>query len=133
MSERLLKTARTNEASVTHEVRELGDTHITADTSVSESSTEAIITDSEPEREGESDTSPLTGDTAETIVKFTQLCSKFPPTALLNFACDWLALDRDISFVRLTSPTRDVISLSRANHHKQSSRELWAGICCKAG
>ena len=23
-----------------------------------------------------------------TIVKFTQLCSKFPPTALLNFACD---------------------------------------------
>ena len=38
------------------------------------------------------------------IVKFTQLCSKFPPTALLNFACDWLALDRDISFGRLTSP-----------------------------
>ena len=24
----------------------------------------------------------------ETIVKFTQLCSKFPPTALLNFARD---------------------------------------------
>ena len=23
-----------------------------------------------------------------TIVKITQLCSKFPPTALLNFACD---------------------------------------------
>ena len=23
-----------------------------------------------------------------TIVKFTQLCSKFPPTAFLNFACD---------------------------------------------
>ena len=22
------------------------------------------------------------------IVRFTQLCSKFPPTALLNFACD---------------------------------------------
>ena len=38
------------------------------------------------------------------IVKFTQLCSKFPPTALSNFACDWLALDRDISFGRLTSP-----------------------------
>ena len=38
------------------------------------------------------------------IVKFTQFCSKFPPTALLNFACDWLALDRDISFGRLTSP-----------------------------
>ena len=38
------------------------------------------------------------------IVKFTQLCSKSPPTALLNFACDWLALDRDISFGRLTSP-----------------------------
>ena len=39
-----------------------------------------------------------------TIVKFTQLCSKSPPTALSNFACDWLALDRDISFGRLTSP-----------------------------
>ena len=39
-----------------------------------------------------------------TIVKFTQLCSKFLPTALLNFACYWLALDRDISFGRLTSP-----------------------------
>ena len=38
------------------------------------------------------------------IVKFTQLYSKFPPTALLNFACDWLALDRDISFGQLTSP-----------------------------
>ena len=38
-----------------------------------------------------------------TIVKFIQLCSKFPPTALLNFACDWLALDRDISFGWLTS------------------------------
>ena len=38
-----------------------------------------------------------------TIVKFTQLCSKFLPTALLNFACDWLALDTDISFGRLTS------------------------------
>ena len=24
----------------------------------------------------------------DTIVRFTQLCSKFPPTALLNFACD---------------------------------------------
>ena len=23
-----------------------------------------------------------------TIVKFTQLCSKLPPTALVNFACD---------------------------------------------
>ena len=44
---------------------------------------------------------PLVG---YTIVKFTQLCSKFPPTALLNFACDWLALDRDISFGWLTSP-----------------------------
>ena len=62
-----------------------------------------------------------------TIVKITQLCSKFPPTALLNFACDWLTLDRDISFVQLTSPTCDVISLSRANHHKQSSRLLWGG------
>ena len=39
-----------------------------------------------------------------TIVIFTQLCGKFPPTALLNFACDWLALDRNISFGRLTSP-----------------------------
>ena len=39
------------------------------------------------------------------IVKFTQLCSKFPPTVLLNFACDWLALDRDISFGQLTSPS----------------------------
>ena len=29
------------------------------------------------------------------MVKFSQLCSKFPPTALLNFACDWLVLDRD--------------------------------------
>ena len=38
-----------------------------------------------------------------TIVKFTQLCSKFLPTALLNFACDWLTLDRDISFGLLTS------------------------------
>ena len=38
------------------------------------------------------------------LVKFTQLCNKFLPTALLNFACDWLALDRDISFGRLTSP-----------------------------
>ena len=38
------------------------------------------------------------------IVQFTQLCSKFPPTALLNLTCDWLALDRDISFGRLTSP-----------------------------
>ena len=37
------------------------------------------------------------------IVKLTQLCSKFPPTALLNFACDWLALGRDISFGWLTS------------------------------
>ena len=35
--------------------------------------------------------------------QFTQHCSKFPPTALLNFACDWLALDRDISFGRLNS------------------------------
>ena len=26
------------------------------------------------------------------------------PTALLNFACDWLALDEDISFGWLTSP-----------------------------
>ena len=41
---------------------------------------------------------------ADTIVKFTQLCSKFLPTALLKFACDLLALDRDISFRRLTSP-----------------------------
>ena len=41
-------------------------------------------------------------DTRVTIVKFTQLCSKFPPTALLNFACDWLALNRDVSFGRLT-------------------------------
>ena len=40
-----------------------------------------------------------------TIVKFTQLCSKFPPTTLLNFACDWLALDRDISFGWLTNPS----------------------------
>ena len=40
----------------------------------------------------------------KTIVKFTQLCSKFPTTAFLNFACDWLALDGDISFGRLTSP-----------------------------
>ena len=39
---------------------------------------------------------------SHTIVKFTQLWSKFPPTALLNFACDWLALDTDI-FGRLTS------------------------------
>ena len=39
-----------------------------------------------------------------TMVKFTQLCSKFPLAALLNFACDWLALDRDISFGQLTSP-----------------------------
>ena len=39
-----------------------------------------------------------------TTVKFTQLCSKFPPTALLNFACDWLAPNRDISFEWLTSP-----------------------------
>ena len=39
-----------------------------------------------------------------TIVKFMQLCSIFLPTALLNFACDWLALDRDISFGRLTNP-----------------------------
>ena len=38
------------------------------------------------------------------IVKSTQLCSKFTPTAFLNFACDWLALDRDISFGRLISP-----------------------------
>ena len=45
----------------------------------------------------------LTGH-SRTVVIFTQLCSKFPPTALLNFACDWLALDRDISFGRLTSP-----------------------------
>ena len=42
--------------------------------------------------------------TSVTIVKFTQLCSKFQPTALLNFACDWLAFDRDISLGRLTSP-----------------------------
>ena len=41
---------------------------------------------------------------SHTIVKFTQLCNKFPPTALMNFACDWLALYRDISFGRLTSP-----------------------------
>ena len=27
---------------------------------------------------------------------------KFQPTVLLNLACDWLALDRDISFGRLT-------------------------------
>ena len=27
-------------------------------------------------------------DQDATIVKFTQLCSKFPPTLLLNFACD---------------------------------------------
>ena len=39
-----------------------------------------------------------------TIVRVSQLCSKFPPTALLNFACDWLALDRNISFGRLNSP-----------------------------
>ena len=39
-----------------------------------------------------------------TIVKFTQLCSRFLLTALLNFACDWLALDRDITFGRLTGP-----------------------------
>ena len=32
-----------------------------------------------------------------TIVKFTQLCSKFLPIALLNIASDWLALNRDIS------------------------------------
>ena len=32
-----------------------------------------------------------------TIVRFSQLCSKVPPTALLNFACDWLALDRDMT------------------------------------
>ena len=38
------------------------------------------------------------------IVKFTQLCCKFPPTALLNFACDWLAFEKDISFGLLTSP-----------------------------
>ena len=44
------------------------------------------------------------GEGRDTIVKFTQLCSKFPPTAPLNFALDWLALDRDISFGRLTSP-----------------------------
>ena len=43
-------------------------------------------------------------ETSATIVKFTQLCSTFPPTALLNFACDWLAFDRDISFGWLTSP-----------------------------
>ena len=35
--------------------------------------------------------------TEDGIVRFPQLCSKFPPTALLNFACDWLALDRDIT------------------------------------
>ena len=29
-----------------------------------------------------------TGMDLTAIVKFTQLCSKFPPTALLNFACD---------------------------------------------
>ena len=39
-----------------------------------------------------------------TIVQFTQLCSKFPPAALLNFACDWFALNRDMSFGQLTSP-----------------------------
>ena len=38
-----------------------------------------------------------------TIARFTQLCSKFPPTALMNFACDQLALDRDISFGWLTN------------------------------
>ena len=32
--------------------------------------------------------SPSPPVTMVTIVKFTQLCSKFPPTALLNFACD---------------------------------------------
>ena len=30
---------------------------------------------------------------------------QIPPTALLNFACDWLALYRDISFGWLTSPS----------------------------
>ena len=38
------------------------------------------------------------------IVRFTQLCSKYLPTVLLNFACGWLALDRNISLGRLTSP-----------------------------
>ena len=38
------------------------------------------------------------------IVKFTQLCSKCLPTAHLNFACDRLAFNRDISLGRLTSP-----------------------------
>ena len=47
---------------------------------------------------------PRVSEIQSTILRFTQLCSKFLPTALLNFACDWLALDRDISFGRLTSP-----------------------------
>ena len=68
-----------------------------------------------------------------TIVKFAQLCSKFPPTALLNFACDWLALDRDILFGRLTSrlaPTCDVISLSRANQSqaKYNLLQSWVNL-----
>ena len=29
---------------------------------------------------------------------------QIPATALLSFACDWLALARDISFGRLSSP-----------------------------
>ena len=47
---------------------------------------------------------PELANKTNTIVKFTQLCNKFLPTALLNFSRDWLALDRDMSFGRLTSP-----------------------------
>ena len=66
------------------------------------------------------------------IVKFTQLCSKFLPTALLNFACDWLALDRDASFGRLTNPC-DIRSLTWSNHHKQNSSVLELEFGAKLG
>ena len=56
-----------------------------------------------------------------TIVRFTQLCSKFPPTLLLNFACDLLALDRHISYITSPNVRRDIPIESKPSQAKFKS------------
>ena len=61
------------------------------------------------------------------IVKFTQLCSKFLPTALLNFACDGchsIGIKRH-TFGPVNRPNN--ISLSRANQSQAKFKSAVGG------
>ena len=65
--------------------------------------------------------------TTGAIVKFTQLCSKVPPTALLNFACDWLtSIGIERHTLGLVNRPNDIY-LSRANQSQAKFKSAVGG------